>query len=158
MPASTSPLGSSLEIAGTLLQVGNAQSPEAFSFIANVDNFKVPAKSDVVMVTNIGDNWKRRRPTLLDVGIITFAMFWIPKDPSQANDVGILPAASGLRYLWIQRLLRDWQVVYPDGATILLSSTDQYSAYVTAFQITIKTGDVFHADSELSTDGPATLC
>lgn len=144
---STSTLGSGLGTEGLLIQVGSAASPPVFTTIANTSDMKMPVMSEVVDVTNFGDNWRRRIPTLHDMGKITFKMFWEMTDPTQDNTSG------GMRYLMINNLKRTFQFVYPDG----LSSIDSFPGYVTKFDVTGKVGGVFEADVELVNDGAPTL-
>jgi len=145
---STSPLGSALAIEGLLLQVGNAQSPESFTVIANVFDISLPTKADVVDVTNVGDQWRRRIATLLDMGQIAFSIYWVPTEATHWNQ-----DARGMRFLMTQRIKRDWQLVYPNG----LASTDTFAAWVTDYAITGKIGGVFDAKITLSNDGAPTL-
>lgn len=147
----TSVLGSATAVEGLLIQVGDGASPQVFTTIANVTDFSEPVKADTVEVTNVGDHWKRRITTLLDMGSISFNIFWMMLDATQDN-VGTGPAG-GLRYLMINSILADWQVVYPDGS----QSTDAFAAYVVSFSITGKTGDVFRAAITLANDGSPTL-
>lgn len=148
---STSILGSATAVEGLLIQVGDGASPQVFTTVANVTDFSEPVKADTVEVTNVGDHWKRRITTLLDMGSISFNIFWMMLDSTQDN-VGTGPAG-GLRYLMINSVLADWQVVYPDGS----DSTDSFAAYVVSFAITGKTGDVFRAAITLANDGAPTL-
>jgi hypothetical protein len=146
----TSTLGSSLSVEGLELQVGTAGSPGSFITIANVDNFSEPVIEKLVEVTNVGDHWIRRRPTLNDMGKIAFQIFWIPQEPTHENVSG------GLRYMLVNQVLADWQVLYPDGITSP-TSMDSFPAYVSSFAITGKTGDVFRAACDLANDGAPTL-
>ena len=153
MPASTSPLGPALAVEGLLIQVGNASSPETMDTIANATDFSLPVMTDVLEVTNVGDSWKRRIPTLHDMGKINFKVYWIPEEVTHRNSVNGGTVGAGLRYLLISSLLRDWQAVYPDGNL----STDAWPAYVTSFSITGKVGGVFEAACELANNGIPSL-
>ena len=148
MPIPTT--ASSLSVEGLLLQVSPTGSPGSFQTIANVDSYSEPVVSRMVEVTNVGDHWARRRPTLNDMGKITFGVFWIPQNATHVNLSG------GLRYMLINQILADWQVVYPDGIVTPVSQ-DSFPAYVTSFAITAKVGDVFKAACELANDGQPTL-
>jgi hypothetical protein len=144
-----SAIGPAQAVAGVLLQVGNAGSPETMNTIANATDLSLPLMATVVDVTNVGDTWRRRIPTLLDMGKIIFKIFWIMEEPTHRNSVGGGSVGAGLRYLFVNRLVRDWQFVYPDGN----ASTDAFAAYVTGFSIVGKTGGVFEASIELSNSG-----
>ena len=150
---STSLIADSTSVAGLLLQVGNASSPETMQTIANVTDFSLPVTAAVVDVTNVGDQWRRRSPTLNDMGKITFKIFWVPEEPTHRNSANGGTVAAGLRYLLVNRLLRDWQAIYPDGN----QRTDAWPAYVTSFAITGKTGAKFEAAVELSNSGAPSL-
>ncbi len=143
----TSTLGSSQVFEGTMLQVGTAGSAGSFVTIANVEDLNIPIKSDKVDVTNVGDHWHRRRPTLNDMGNITFKVFYIMLEPTHDNVSG------GLIFMLDNQVLADWLVTFSNmGAT-----TYAFPAYVTSFSISSKTGDVWHAATELSNDGAPTL-
>lgn len=147
--AFTSPFGSSMVFEGTGIEVGTAGSPSSFVQIANIESFSEPVVSRTVEVTNVGDHWARRRPTLNDMGKIGGGIFWQAQDVTQNNTAG------GLRYMLINQVLADWLVTFPDGA--MSPSTDAFPAYVTSFAISAKVGDVWKAAWELSNDGEPTL-
>lgn len=149
----TSALGPATPVAGLLLQIGNSSSPEAFQTIANATDLTVPITSDTVEVTNVGDTWKRRIATLLDMGKIAFKIYWMMEEPTHRNSVNGGTVGAGLRYVLVNRLVRDFQFIYPDGS----NSTDAFPAYVTMFSITGKVGGVFEASIELSNSGEPSL-
>ena len=151
--AATSPIASALAVTGLLLQVGNNSSPESMQTIANATDFSLPVMSEVADVTNVSDQWRRRFPTLNDMGKISFKIYWIPEEVTHRNSVNGGTVGAGLRYLLVNRLKRDFQCVYPDGN----SSTDAFPAYVTSFAITGKVGGVFEGSIELSNDGAPSL-
>lgn len=152
MPA-TSILGAYVPAQGTLLQVGNSASPEVFQTVANATDLSLPVMADTIDVTNLGDVWKRKVPTLLDMGKISFKIWWIPEEPTHRNSVGGGSVGAGMRYLLVNKLLRDWQFIYADGN----NSTDSFPAYVTEFAITGKTGGALEATITLSNSGPPQL-
>ncbi len=151
--AATSPIASALAVAGVLLQVGNNSSPETMQTIANVTDLSLPVMSEVADVTNVSDSWRRRFPTLHDMGKISFKVFWVMEEVTHRNSVNGGTVGAGLRYLLVQSLKRDFQFVYSDGN----SSTDAFPAYVTSFAITGKVGGVWEASVELSNDGAPSL-
>ncbi len=75
------------------------------------------------------------------------------EEATHRNSVGGGTVGAGLRYVLINRLLRDFQFVYPDGN----SSTDAFPAYTTSFAITGAVGNVFTAATELSNSGAPQL-
>lgn len=149
----TSTLGAALPVAGLLLQVDNGSSPDSFATVANATDLSLPVMSDTVEITNVGDIWKRKIPTLLDMGKISFKLYWIPEEPTHRNSPGGGSVPAGLRYLLVNKLLRNWQFVYPDGN----QSTDAFPAYVTEFAISGKTGNVFEATITLTNSGAPQL-
>jgi len=130
------------------VSVGSAGSPETMSVIANVDNYSQAMKSTIVMTTNVGDSYARRAPTLIDPGAPSFTIFWIPEETSHRNSLNGGIISAGLRYLMIQKLLRDVQIGYPADANGN-TGTDAYKAFVTDFAISGKTADVFRAQITL---------
>ncbi len=151
--ASTSPIASAIAVEGLLLNIGNSGSPETMQTIANVTDVSLPVMSETADVTNVGDSWRRRFPTLHDMGKISFKVFWIMEEVTHRNSVNGGLVGAGLRYLLVNNLKRDYQLVYPDGN----NSTDAFPAYVTSFAITGKVGGVFEASVELSNDGAPSL-
>ncbi len=150
---STSLIGAAVPVSGLLLMVGNASSPESFETIANASELKMPVISEEVDVTNFGDLWRRRIPTLQDMGKITFKIFWQMEEPTHNNSTPF-----GIRYLLINKILRDWQIQYPNGANYAPASTDAFPAYVVSFEITAAVGKVFEANITLSNSGAPSLC
>lgn len=148
MPASASLLGADLPVAGLSVSVGTAGSPEGMSVIANAEDYNQAMKSTVVMVTNVTDTYVRRQPTVIDPGAPSFKIFWVPLEPSHRNSINGGTQAAGLRYLMINRLLRDWQIGYPADANGDLA-TDAFKAFVTDFGITGKVAGVFEAQITL---------
>jgi Lambda phage tail tube protein, TTP len=144
---STSSLGPAYAVEGLLLQVAPDSTSTSFITIANVTDVTLPLAATTVDVTNVGDTWRRRITTLLDMGKITCKIFWMMTDPSHEN------VAGGLRYIFVNRILAAFQFVYPDG----LDSTDAFDAYVSGFNITGKVGGVFEATVEFSNSGAPTL-
>lgn len=151
--AIVSPIGPAIAVEGLLLQVGNAGSPETMQTIANATDLSLPIMTSTVDVTNVGDSWRRRIPTLHDMGKITFKIFWVMEEVTHRNSVNGGTVGAGLRYLLVNSLVRDYAFVYPDGN----GSTDAFPAYVTSFAITGKTGGVFEATIELSNSGAPSL-
>jgi hypothetical protein len=145
----TSPLAAGIAVEGLLLQLGNGASPEVYTTIANVQDWNEPLKADTADVTNVGDAWRRRIATLLDMGAMKFKVFWVMAETTHWNQ-----GVTGLRYLLTNRILGNWQIVYPNAQ----ASTDVFTAYVTGFSVTGKVGGVFEAEVELSNNGQPVLC
>ncbi len=157
---STSPIAAAIAVQGLTLAVSNSSSsPDVFTTIANITDVSIPTKAETQDITNVGDLWRRRIATLLDIGEITFTIFWVMEETTHRNSAGGGAVATGLRYLLVGRvsnqpILRDWQVTYPDGNA---GSVDSFPAYVTSFAVTAKVGDVFRAQVTLSSSGAAQL-
>lgn len=150
MPAGTSSIADHISVSGLLLNVSNSgSSPDSFFTVANIGDLTVPLAATEVLVTNVSDTWVRRVPTLLDMGKVTLKLFWVMEEPTHRNGAGGGGVATGMRYLFMQKLLRDWQAIYPDGN----NSTDAFQAYVTSFSISAKVGGVFEAACGLGTTG-----
>lgn len=156
----TSALGAAVAVEGTLLQVAFPGSPENFVTIANVTDLAMPVIAKTVEVTNVGDAWVRRFATLHDMGKITCKIFWVMEEPTHRNSVGSSTVPDGLRYMLINSVQADFQIVYPNGPnnTAVGGSIDAFPAFVTSFAITGKTGDVYNAMIEFSNNGAPSLC
>jgi len=151
MPTSqTSAFGAQLGTEGLLIQVQTG-SPATFVTILNASDVTLPAQANTVETTNFGDAWVRRFPTLLDMGKITFKVYWVPLEGTHNNTTS--NTESGLRYLMLNKVLSSFKLVYPDSGT----SSDTFPAYVTNFSVTGKVGGVFEAAVELSNNGAPTL-
>jgi len=150
----TSPIASAIAVEGLLLQAGDGSSPQNFYTLANVQDWNEPNKTETVDVTNVGDEFRRRIATLLDMGQAKFKIFWVMTETTHYNQTNAPPECDGIRYLWRHRVLTTFRIVYPDGS----QSADMFDAYVTGFEITGKVGGVFEASIELSpNDGSPTL-
>lgn len=146
MPVSTSALGAALPVAGTILQVSNSgSSPDSFFTIANITDLELPWATKEVEVTNIGDSYVRRITTLIDPGKVSFKIFWIPEEPTHRNSAGGGGVATGMRYLLLNKVLRDFQIIYANSDGTSSGSADAFSAYVAEFKLTGKTGSVWEA-------------
>ncbi len=150
MPTQTSTFGAQLGTEGVLIQA-NIGSPAAFATICNAYDWTMPTKANTVETTNFGDAWIRRFPTLLDMGNITFKVYFLPLEPTHNNTLA--STTTGLRYLMLNKILTNFKIVYPDGS----SSSDTFPAYVTDVSIDGKVGDVFHGSIQLSNNGAPTL-
>ena len=142
MPTST--YGPSIGVLGTILYIGT--SSPATTAVVNVTDFALPAIAETQDVTNIGDLWRRRFPTLLDLGKISFSIYWAQEEPTHMN------VATGLRGLWINQTLAYFKVVYGAGGQPG-TPTDAFSGYVTSFSVDGKTGKVWTAKIEISSSG-----
>jgi len=152
--SSTSPIAASLPIAGVTISIGTAGSPDTVSVVANVQDYNQAMKSTVVMVTNVGDTYVRRQPTLIDPGAPSFKIFWVPEETSHRNSPDNGTVAAGLRYLMIHKLLRQVVINYPADPNGN-APADSFEAFVTDFAITGKVGSVFEAQITLGINDQA---
>lgn len=154
MPDTNSLLGPAIAVEGLLLYMGTGSSPETQAVIANATDLTLPVIAETVDVTNVGNAWRARFPTLHDMGKISFKIFWVMEEPTHRNSGGSGGSvADGLRYCLINNVLAYFSFEYPDGN----GSTDSFPAYVTSFSITAKVGGVFEGTIELSNSGAPTL-
>lgn len=137
-----------VSVQGVLLQVGNGGSPETFVTVSNVTKLTFPNKVTMVKTTNVSNIWMTQIPTTLEIGDLQLDVFWVMEDPTINSQ-----SPYGLRYIFEQRLKKDWQIIYPDGN----SSTDAFQAYVSQFAITGQVNGVFTATVTLSGTGQPSL-
>src|SRR5579863_6754074 len=83
----TSAEGPALSVIGLQIAISANTSPANFFVLLNATDFKLPSKAETVDVTNFGDLWRRRIPTLLDMGSITFKIFWMPTEATHHNGI-----------------------------------------------------------------------
>ena len=152
--ASTSPIAASLPVTGFTLSVGTSGSPDTLNIIANVEDYNQAMKSTVVMVENVGDNYVRRQPTIIDPGAPSFKIFYIPEEVSHRNSADAGTVTAGLRYLMIQKLLRQYVAHFPADPNGNAPS-DSYLAFCTDFGITGKVAGVFDAQITLGINDQA---
>lgn len=135
----------------TLLQRGNAASPEVFTTVANVGDMSWGLQANVVDVTShsTGVPWHEKLTTLLDGGDVTFPLFFVPSSSGQAghNDT------SGLMEDFTNRTIRNWKLIFPDQA----ATTYYFSASINKFQIESKVADVLRASVSFAVTGEPTF-
>ena len=133
---------------GTLLQLGDAGSPEAFTTIAEVRDISGPALShDTEDVTNHSspNAWEEFITTIGRSGEVTFPINFIPTHATHDE-------VSGLVSLAYSGALRNWRLV--------LSSTGRrwaFSAMVTNFEGNSAVVGAQSADLTLKISGRPTL-
>lgn len=138
---------SAVPVQGLLIQMGNGQSPETFITVANISKMTEPFKAKVVDVTNVSNIWMQQIPTTLSIGDLALDLFWVMEDPTLNNSL------LGLRYAFANKILKDVQIIYPDGNL----STDAFKAYVTQYSVTGAVNGVFTASIILSGTGTPSL-
>lgn len=137
---------------GTLLQIGSGASPEAWTTIANVGDISGPAfDSTVVDITSHSSQapFRQKIVTLLDIGAITFKLFWVPQNDTHRN--AIVASIGGIRYNYINRLKQEYRLRYTDG-----SSSDSFYAYVTKLSETAPVAGVYELNVTYTGTGTPT--
>lgn len=145
-------LSPALAAEGTLLQLGAGTSPETWQTIANVGDITGPAfDSTVVDITSHSSQapFRQRIVTLLSIGDVTFKCFWVPQNDTQRN--AITGVFGGIRYNYINRLLKEYRLRYTDG-----SSSDTFNAYVTKLSEVAPVAGVYEMTVTLSGTGAPT--
>jgi predicted secreted protein len=134
---------------GTLLQSGDGGSPEAFTTIAEVTDITGPGLvQDPLDVTSHESPGAFREFVggLLDGGEVTFTINYVPT--AATHD-----ASTGLIADMIARIIRNYQLVFPDvGAT-----TWSFSALIAAFEPAEPVDDRLSAEVTLKVTGQPTL-
>jgi len=134
---------------GTLLKIGDGESSETFTTIAEVTNISGPGLSlDTIDVTSHSstDGWREYIAGLLEAGEITFDINFIPTDVTQNHTAGLLGDLAN-------KTKRNFELVFPDaGAT-----TWSLAAFVTSFEPTEAIDDKLTASVTLKLAGKPTL-
>lgn len=114
----------------TLLQRGDGLSPEGYKTVANVSSingFSMSAKVEDVTSHSSGRPWRQKIPTLLDAGSLTFDIFFIPSSTNQPTQTG----HQELLFDFVNRITRDWRLVFPDAA----ATTWQATGFISKFNV-----------------------
>lgn len=76
---------------GTLLELGDAGTPEVFTVVAGVSSMTLAMKTSVKDVTNHSSPGRamQRRGVLLDPGDLKFKIWWDPNDPTHNIKTGL---------------------------------------------------------------------
>lgn len=138
-----------LDAYGTLLQIGDGGSPEAFTTIAEVTEISGPSLAldplDVTAHTSPGA-FREFIGGLLDGGEITATINYVPTE-------GTHDAGTGLLADMIARTVRNFNLIFPDtGAT-----SWRFPALVTAFEPAEPVDDRLSAEITLKVAGQPTL-
>lgn len=130
---------------GTLLKVGDGDTPENFTTVAAVSNFTGPSLGlDTVETTALDSAgaWKEYMATLLDAGEVSGTLFYDPAEGTHDDHTGLIA-------LQANKTLRNFQIVFPDPAL----TTVTFAAFVTNFAPAPSTGDLLAASFTLRTTG-----
>lgn len=134
---------------GTLLQIGDGATPEAFTTVAQVRDITGPGMAvgtkDVTSHSSAGA-WREKVATLKDGGQVRFTITWDP--PSATHD-----ATTGLLADMWARTLRHWRLVFPDVGTAYFA----FSALIVAFEPATPVEGSLDANVTLELSGAVTL-
>ena len=134
---------------GTLLKLGDGGGTEAFTTIAEVITLAGPDLTlDVIDVTShdSANGARERIGGLLDVGQVTATINFIPTNATHNF-------TSGLIHDMLNRTKRDFQIVFPNGAT----TTWAFTALVNKFSPKEEIAKQLTADITLMGTGYPTL-
>jgi len=123
---------------GTQLKMGDGQSPENFTTIAEVTNLDPPSLNrDDLDVTNHDSTlgYREFKPGLRNPGEVGFSINWMPKNSTHDQ-------TSGLLREFELDTIRNWKIVFPPAANATLN----LKGYVREFTPHAPTDNVLTAD------------
>lgn len=146
----------------TLVEIQTG-SPPAFRTVANMGDITGPAFAlALVDVTShsTGQPWDQFIATIFSGGDIAFPFFFVPAsgdDGISTDPVGHGPT-SGIMQVFLARVARTWQIVFPDNPVLASRSTAgpmQCILYKFNWKEMVK--DVLRADTTMRVTGQPTL-
>lgn len=144
MPAVTSTL--------TRLQIGNGASPELYATIAeilDIDGLKLSVNMHDTSSQSLTNPWMTQIPGLLKNEGISCQINFIPSDNTQRFDNTTGLAARALGVLFLNRTLKNYQLVFP----AFPEDAIQFAAYVAEYQIKAVVDGVLRASIKLAPTG-----
>lgn len=132
---------------GTFVKMGDGQTPEVFTTIAEVGDIDLPEiKLDTEEVTNHDSGgWEEYIGTLLSGGEPKFGINWIPSSPTHDETTGMLAAI-------LNKTRKNWKIVLPN--TI---KTFAFTALLTGFKPKAAVKGKLAADITLKISGAVTV-
>lgn len=116
------------------------------SGIRSVDGPSMQATMQDITTHSQDDFWRRKLPTLLDAGALTFELVFNPTDATQDHNAGVLG-------YFENRTLKRSQITFPDNAlTSWLAS-----GYLTKFNVKAAVDGVLLSDSSFDISGKPTF-
>ncbi len=109
----------------TFLYLLTLNSPATYIPVGNLGNMKWGLKVKDADTTNQGDPWMQSIPTLIDGNNLVADLHFIPSSAGADYDANALEGhsfTSGLGYIMRQRQVRQWKLVWPDGAGMFFSA------------------------------------
>ncbi len=126
---------------GTLVKMGDGNSPEVFATIGQVKSISGPTtKADIIDVTThstVGF-WRSKIAVLIDPGDMSFPISFDKQDATHAF-------ATGLWYLFVNLIKRNFQVQFPNNNGLM-----QFGAYVSNHSFNCPVDNVLDANITLS--------
>ncbi len=142
-------LSKALSAFGTLVKVGDGETTEVFATIAELKSVSGPTMSADVLETtthNTPTPFKRYTSGLIDGGEISLELNFNPSEPSHG-------ATAGIVYLMVNRIMRNWQICFPDDANTVW----QCPVIVTSFEVNADPADLLMASVTGKVAGPPIL-
>ncbi len=145
--------GAGIPAVGTILKLGNLGSPQVYNPIGNAGTQKWTLKTKSADTTNMGTAWTQSIPTLLDGGTYTVQTYFVPGSAGVDGTTGIEghSFSSGLGYIYQNRQIRQFQLVFPDGTVEL------FSAYILDFTLSESVDKTLVLDMTLQVTGQPTF-
>jgi predicted secreted protein len=135
----------------TYLKVGDGESPEEFTTIAELRNVSGPSLSaDAIDVTvhNTPTPWRKFISGLLDGGEVSLDINFVP-----TNATHTAATAGGLVKTMTDRTELTYKIVFPDDSATEWS----FPGIITAFEPSSDPADVLQASVTIKVSGPPTL-
>lgn len=136
---------------GTLLKMGDGQSPEVFTTIAEIRSISGPSfQADVLDATvhNTATPWREFISGLLDGGEIQMELNFIPTGATHTA-----AASGGLLYAFRNREQANYQLVFPDSG----NTTWTIPALVTGFEMSADPAEILSASVTFKVNGAPTF-
>lgn len=133
----------------TYFQVESDSSPGTYVTVSGVKDINGPSISATVedITTHSQDDpWKRKKPTLLDGGTITFDLVFNPTDQTQDHNAGVLG-------YFENRTEKNIRLQFPDGALTRWLA----KGYFVKFGIKAAVAGVLLASVDFEVDGKPTF-
>jgi hypothetical protein len=134
---------------GTLVQIGDGGSPEAFTTIAELRTISGPSlTADVIDVTvhNTATPFRRFISGLIDGGEIQIDINFVPQETTHSYSTGLLADM-------LNRTRRNFAIVFPDSGT----TTWIIPGIITSFECSSDPADVLMASVTIKVSGPPTF-
>lgn len=134
---------------GTQLQMGDGGSPtENFTAIAQVEDINgIALALDTAETTHHASAAKEFVATVIDGGEVSLSIVWDPGEATHKN------ASGGLSYQLLQKILRNFKLVFPDVANSVIS----FAGFVVGFEPEAPVKGALKAKLKIRVSGLPTL-